>query len=266
LLSLHVTLPLVGDDATAQLFNRLLGSGEKPLQLESLVWTAPHTAGGRRFVDSEPTTAIAGGEDSVARCLAAVPSLTRLTVSHSKTCLRNTRWGPLSALTNLVELSLPLNALQYDTNHREYATTAADLLLLTVLTRLRHLHAAPCIPNPRFLLALVVAMPSLVTVIATTAGQGAQWGTLTRREFMVRCTGPVLPTEALPVAGSDIDCLDTDRNWLRARVLRVLGTRAMVHYTGWEDKWDEWIDMDHLRIRPPGTVLPLDAPTGPRVK
>ena len=35
---------------------------------------------------------------------------------------------------------------------------------------------------------------------------------------------------------------------LEAQVLNVRENQALVHYNGWGDRWDEWIDMNSPRI------------------
>jgi hypothetical protein len=38
--------------------------------------------------------------------------------------------------------------------------------------------------------------------------------------------------------------------WWPAEVLKVQGGKSYVHYTGWDDSWNEWVTPD--RVRPPG--------------
>jgi len=53
--------------------------------------------------------------------------------------------------------------------------------------------------------------------------------------------------------GEWVDCLDTSHKWLCGKVVRVEGSKAQIHYDGWADRWDEWLEMSHPRIRSLGT-------------
>jgi len=50
--------------------------------------------------------------------------------------------------------------------------------------------------------------------------------------------------------GLEIDCVDTDLNWLKAKVVEVDNNnqRAFINYDGWQDKWNEWIYWSSPRI------------------
>jgi hypothetical protein len=54
--------------------------------------------------------------------------------------------------------------------------------------------------------------------------------------------------------GDWVDCLDTSHNYLCSRIVRVEGTKVQIHYDSWSDKWDEWLEMSHPRIRTLGTM------------
>jgi len=64
--------------------------------------------------------------------------------------------------------------------------------------------------------------------------------------------------------GTEVDCRDHVGMWLRAQIVKKqrsqdLGvggaiTRLFVHFTNWDNRWDEWInpDVDSYRFAPPG--------------
>jgi len=60
-------------------------------------------------------------------------------------------------------------------------------------------------------------------------------------------------TDRVLKEGEWVDCLDTSRQYLCARVIKVEGAKVFIHYDGWGDKWDEWLEMSHPRIRSIGT-------------
>jgi len=53
--------------------------------------------------------------------------------------------------------------------------------------------------------------------------------------------------------GHRVDALDTASQWLVAEVLRREGQRVFLHYVGWGERWDEWIEMGSERMLPVGT-------------
>jgi hypothetical protein len=54
--------------------------------------------------------------------------------------------------------------------------------------------------------------------------------------------------------GQWVDVKDTVDQWLEAQVLDLQhtprGTLAFIHYNGWPNRWDEWIDVTSSRIQP----------------
>ena len=48
--------------------------------------------------------------------------------------------------------------------------------------------------------------------------------------------------------GQWIDVKDTINQWLEAEVIDTDGDKVFVHYNGWGERWDEWIDMSSDRI------------------
>lgn len=52
------------------------------------------------------------------------------------------------------------------------------------------------------------------------------------------------------IKGQWIDVKDTINQWLEAQVIDVQNNKAYIHYYGWGNRWDEWIDMNSERIKP----------------
>ncbi|MBF0422132.1 MAG: RNA-binding protein [Magnetococcales bacterium] len=57
-----------------------------------------------------------------------------------------------------------------------------------------------------------------------------------------------------PSLGMAIDAGDYARvnwkgSWYDAKVLDVSGTRLLVHYTGYDSSWDEWVTMNRVAIQ-----------------
>ncbi|RLN57139.1 hypothetical protein BBJ28_00025520, partial [Nothophytophthora sp. Chile5] len=52
--------------------------------------------------------------------------------------------------------------------------------------------------------------------------------------------------------GDEIDARDTSRKWYEARVLYVDDLQALIHYVGWNARFDEWIDITSQRLMPRG--------------
>jgi hypothetical protein len=54
--------------------------------------------------------------------------------------------------------------------------------------------------------------------------------------------------------GQWVDCLDTVDQWLEAQVISLPNTnnpnKVLIHYNGWGNRWDEWIQMTSERLRP----------------
>ena len=53
--------------------------------------------------------------------------------------------------------------------------------------------------------------------------------------------------------GQWVDVKDTVDQWLEAQIIEIIqtlnGTQAFVHYNGWPNRWDEWIDINSPRIQ-----------------
>jgi hypothetical protein len=60
-----------------------------------------------------------------------------------------------------------------------------------------------------------------------------------------------LPMPPAPIAFKQIE-VEWGQKWWPAEVLRVNGAMTLIHYTGWDSSWDEWVPAG--RIRPAGTV------------
>lgn len=55
-------------------------------------------------------------------------------------------------------------------------------------------------------------------------------------------------TDDIFTIGALIDCEDTVPRWCVARILEREGSKIYVHYEGWSDKWNEWVDIDSGRV------------------
>jgi hypothetical protein len=56
-------------------------------------------------------------------------------------------------------------------------------------------------------------------------------------------------------AGELVDVLDTSNDWRQARVDRVYGSQAYIHYLQFGAEWDEFLDMSSLRVAAAGTII-----------
>uniref|UniRef100_A0A6V1WD52 Tudor-knot domain-containing protein n=1 Tax=Heterosigma akashiwo TaxID=2829 RepID=A0A6V1WD52_HETAK len=57
--------------------------------------------------------------------------------------------------------------------------------------------------------------------------------------------------------GAALDCLDsTGKTWSAARVLDRTAGEVLVHYHGWNARWDEWVPTASPRVALPGTHVP----------
>jgi hypothetical protein len=52
------------------------------------------------------------------------------------------------------------------------------------------------------------------------------------------------------IKGQWVDVKDTIDQWLEAQVIDVRDDRVYIHYNGWGNRWDEWIEVNSPRIRP----------------
>jgi len=50
--------------------------------------------------------------------------------------------------------------------------------------------------------------------------------------------------------GQWVDVKDTINQWLEAQIIQIRGNLAYVHYNGWGNRWDEWIEFSSPRIAP----------------
>ena len=50
--------------------------------------------------------------------------------------------------------------------------------------------------------------------------------------------------------GDIIDCKDTMGDWYESVVLDVKDDQVLIHYEGWPNVWDEWIDKSSSRLAP----------------
>jgi len=58
------------------------------------------------------------------------------------------------------------------------------------------------------------------------------------------------PRVLYPKIGARIDCLDACDKWYPSTVVEVNRYLLKVHYDGWSESFDEWIDRDSYRIAP----------------
>lgn len=65
----------------------------------------------------------------------------------------------------------------------------------------------------------------------------------------------VPPVEAPPrfKLGDVLDAEDTVHRWRIARVIDTMPGKVRIHYEGWENRWDEWIELTSARLAPRGT-------------
>ena len=56
--------------------------------------------------------------------------------------------------------------------------------------------------------------------------------------------------------GTKCDCLDSTDKWYQAQIMEINqnGKLVRVHYIGWDEKYDEWINKDSYRIAPLHTM------------
>ena len=50
--------------------------------------------------------------------------------------------------------------------------------------------------------------------------------------------------------GQWVDVRDTIDEWLEAQITKIHGDKVFVHYNGWGNHWDEWIEYGSARIAP----------------
>ena len=62
--------------------------------------------------------------------------------------------------------------------------------------------------------------------------------------------------------GALVDCLDTTNTWVASRVIDSRPGEVLVHYLGWNEKWDEWLPTRSPRIEPAGKHVPRKRPAG----
>jgi len=70
-------------------------------------------------------------------------------------------------------------------------------------------------------------------------------------EQQVNLTKTIVPfelTKSKYEVGQWIDVKDTIDQWLEAQVVQVRNSQVYVHYNGWGNRWDEWIDFSSPRI------------------
>ena len=48
--------------------------------------------------------------------------------------------------------------------------------------------------------------------------------------------------------GEWVDVKDTIGQWLEAQIIQINNGICLIHYNGWENRWDEWIEINSNRI------------------
>ena len=46
-----------------------------------------------------------------------------------------------------------------------------------------------------------------------------------------------------------VEALDVQNLWFPARVIQSHNSKVLLHFLGWSDEWDEWIERDSTRLR-----------------
>ncbi|MBF0272884.1 MAG: RNA-binding protein [Magnetococcales bacterium] len=54
---------------------------------------------------------------------------------------------------------------------------------------------------------------------------------------------------AQAITGGDYARVRWKGKWYDAEVRQVSGTQLLIHYTGYENSWDEWVSMDRVAIQ-----------------
>lgn len=50
--------------------------------------------------------------------------------------------------------------------------------------------------------------------------------------------------------GQWVDVIDTIEQWCEAEVIDLNESQIKVHYNGWSNRWDEWVEKNSQRIQP----------------
>lgn len=184
-------------------------------------------------------------------------SVSALGTQHLSSLLRRTEppavspkeAAPPPATTNATTTQLMKDATSCDANDGPYVTSPVAVEESTPAPPQR---ADP----PGASAAAVAESPSPLMAVKKSA-RGRKPGSaksLKRKrnsEGLEMLSGP----EEVSV-GDEVDCRDTVSNYVRARVQDVRADAALVHYAGWNKKWDEWVPFSSGRIAPLGSVLP----------
>lgn len=48
--------------------------------------------------------------------------------------------------------------------------------------------------------------------------------------------------------GEVVNCKDTVGDWLNASIIKIENNTVLIHYTGWPNKWDEWVGINSPRL------------------
>jgi hypothetical protein len=111
-------------------------------------------------------------------------------------------------------------------------------------------------PRPQPVAAQPVAAQPVVPqpVVAQPVVPQQVWGFSPVYQRQIGITGPV----AAPARATGAIEVEWGGKWWAAEILRVSGSQSLIHYTGWDSSWDEWVPAS--RIRP---ACPVSAPPPP---
>ncbi|MFL5240521.1 MAG: Tudor-knot domain-containing protein [Gemmataceae bacterium] len=76
----------------------------------------------------------------------------------------------------------------------------------------------------------------------------AQPGATRQVIFPAQPAAQQLPMPLDPMASKPVE-VEWGRSWWPAEILQVNGDKCLVHYTGWNASWDEWVTKDRIRSR-----------------
>jgi len=73
------------------------------------------------------------------------------------------------------------------------------------------------------------------------------------KEFTLRPVDPatVRPKVQGPWQPGEYCEVESEKKWWRSRILEAKDGKAKVHYLGWEDRWDEWVEPARIRAPRP---------------
>ncbi|KAJ2352724.1 hypothetical protein H4S02_013408, partial [Coemansia sp. RSA 2611] len=100
-----------------------------------------------------------------------------------------------------------------------------------------------------------LSTPSKTSELITT---GAFYTRATLRKLGVQESLVDPETDTGVSVGDRVKVLSLDKAWYKAVVLSVAGGRALVHYPGWEHRFNEWIALGSRRLSAGGDISDLE--------